>query len=291
MTLRLRQICLVAPELEPAVAGLRDVLGIEISHRDGAVGKYGLVNAVLPIGQCFLGVGAPTREGTAAGRSPERRGGAGARLHASVVLAGIDLETTCGRTVRDGGRARAGRFEDVVGTEAMDPGAAGVRVRRTGADGLGHAHEAGIVHRDVKPANVLVHADGRPLLADFGPARTGAGANQLTMAGITIGTPGYIAPEPVLGKTVDLRADIYAYAAMIFRALTGRLPYTGDSVMEIAIATVREPIPSATAIRHELPDELDQFMLRALAKEPSERPATMADLVAMLNKVPQYRSM
>ena len=77
MTLRLRQICLVAPELEPAVAGLRDVLGIEVSHRDGAVGKYGLVNAVLPVGRCFLEVVAPTREGTAAGRYLERRGGAG----------------------------------------------------------------------------------------------------------------------------------------------------------------------------------------------------------------------
>jgi hypothetical protein len=77
MTLRLRQICLVAPELEPAVAALRDVLGIEISHRDGAVGKYGLVNAVLPVGRCFLEVVAPTREGTAAGRYLERRGGAG----------------------------------------------------------------------------------------------------------------------------------------------------------------------------------------------------------------------
>jgi hypothetical protein len=77
MTLRLRQICLVAPELEPAVSALRDVLGIEISHRDGAVGKYGLVNAVLPVGRCFLEVVAPTREGTAAGRYLERRGGAG----------------------------------------------------------------------------------------------------------------------------------------------------------------------------------------------------------------------
>lgn len=77
MTLRLRQICLVAPELEPAVAALRDVLGIEISHRDGAVAKYGLVNAVMPVGRCFLEVVAPTRDGTAAGRYLERRGGAG----------------------------------------------------------------------------------------------------------------------------------------------------------------------------------------------------------------------
>jgi serine/threonine protein kinase len=86
-------------------------------------------------------------------------------------------------------------------------------------------------------------------------------------------------------------AVVYACAAMVFRALTGRLPYTGETPMEIAIATVRSPIPSATGLRHELPDELDQFMLRALAKEPSERPATMAELVALLNKVPQRRTL
>ena len=106
---------------------------------------------------------------------------------------------------------------------------------------------------------------------------------------MAVGTPGYMAPEQVLGKAVDARADIYAYAAMVFRALTGRLPYTGDSSMEIAIATVRSPIPSATALRNDLPDELDQFMLRALAKEPADRPQTMAELVALLNKVPQRR--
>jgi serine/threonine protein kinase len=110
------------------------------------------------------------------------------------------------------------------------------------------------------------------------------------MVGIAVGTPGYIAPEQVLGKPVDARADIYAYAAMVFRALTGSLPYTGETAMEIAIATVRSPIPSATALRPELPDELDQFLLRALAKDPAERPATMAELVALLNQVPQRRT-
>jgi len=136
---------------------------------------------------------------------------------------------------------------------------------------------------------VLVHSEGRPLLADFGLARLSAGVSNLTETEVAVGTPGYMAPEQVLGKAVDARADIYAYAAMVFRALTGRLPYTGDSSMEIAIATVRSPIPSATALRNDLPDELDQFMLRALAKEPADRPQTMAELVALLNKVPQRR--
>jgi eukaryotic-like serine/threonine-protein kinase len=207
------------------------------------------------------------------------------------ILTIIDFDTIDETTFLTMPLARGGSFEDVVEKGPMDPGGAWTRYLRPVADALGHAHRAGIVHRDVKPSNVLVHGDGRPLLADFGLARAGPGASHLTMAGIIVGTPGYMAPEQVLGKEVDARADIYAYAAMVFRALTGRLPYTGETPMEIAIATVRSPIPSATELRHELPDELDQFMLRALAKEPSERPATMAELVALLNKVPQRRTM
>jgi serine/threonine protein kinase len=207
------------------------------------------------------------------------------------ILAIIDFDTIEGTTFLTMPLARGGSFEAVVAKGPMDPGSAWTRFLRPVADALGHAHRAGIVHRDVKPSNVLLHADGRPLLADFGLARAAAGANQLTLVGIAVGTPGYMAPEQVLGKAVDARADIYAYAAMVFRALTGSLPYTGETAMEIAIATVRSPIPSATALRRELPDELDQFMQRALAKDPAERPATMADLVALLNKVPQRRSM
>jgi serine/threonine-protein kinase len=206
------------------------------------------------------------------------------------ILAIIDFDTIEGTTFLTMPLARGGSFEEVVEKGPMDPGTAWTRFLRPVADALGHAHQAGIVHRDLKPSNVLVHSDGRPLLADFGLARLSAGASQLTEAGIAVGTPGYMAPEQVLGKQVDARADIYAYAAMVFRALTGRLPFTGDSAMEIAIATVRSPIPSATALRHELPDELDQFMLRALAKDPAQRPSTMAELVALLNKVPQRRS-
>jgi Protein kinase domain len=216
-----------------------------------------------------------------------------ARVLASLdhpnILAIIDFDTVDGVTFLTMPLARGGSFEDVVAKGPMDPGSAWTRFLRPVADALGHAHRAGIVHRDLKPANVLIHSDSRPLLADFGLARVSAGASHLTNAGFAVGTPGYMAPEQVMGKEVDARADIYAYAAMVFRALTGRLPYTGETPMEIAIATVRSPIPSATELRHELPDELDEFMRKALAKDPNQRPSTMAELVALLNKVPQHR--
>jgi Protein kinase domain len=205
------------------------------------------------------------------------------------ILAIIDFDTIDGVTFLTMPLARGGSFEDVVAKGPMDPGSAWTRFLRPVADALGHAHKAGIVHRDLKPANVLIHSDSRPLLADFGLARVSAGASHLTNAGFAVGTPGYMAPEQVMGREVDARADIYAYAAMVFRALTGRLPYTGETAMEIAIATVKSPIPSATALRRELPDELDQFMQKALAKDPNQRPSTMAELVGLLNKVPQHR--
>ena len=205
------------------------------------------------------------------------------------ILAIIDFDTVDGVTFLTMPLARGGSFEEVVSKGPMEPGAAWTRFLRPVADALGHAHRAGIVHRDLKPANVLIHSDSRPLLADFGLARSSAGASHLTNAGFAVGTPGYMAPEQVMGREVDARADIYAYAAMVFRALTGRLPYTGATPMEIAIATVRSPIPSATALRRQLPDELDEFMRRALAKDPDERPSTMAELVTLLNRVPQHR--
>src|SRR5947209_17571380 len=108
------------------------------------------------------------------------------------ILAIIDFDTIDGTTFLTMPLARGGSFEEVVEKGPMDPGSAWTHFLRPVADALGHAHRAGIVHRDLKPANVLIHSDGRPLLADFGLARVAAGNNQLTQAGITVGTPGYM---------------------------------------------------------------------------------------------------
>jgi eukaryotic-like serine/threonine-protein kinase len=212
-----------------------------------------------------------------------------ARLDHPNILAVIDFETIDGVTFLTMPLARGGSFDDVVRRGPMEPGQAWVRYLRPVADALAHAHAAGIVHRDLKPSNVLIHADGRPLLGDFGLARAADSGPHLTMAGITVGTPGYMAPEQVLGHEVDARADIYAFAAMVFRALTGRMVYEGGTPMEIAIATVEAPIPSAVALRPELPDQLDEVMRRALAKKPEERLHSIGEVVALMAKIPQHR--
>src|SRR5207302_193124 len=154
------------------------------------------------------------------------------------------------------------------------------RYLREIGDGLQHAHDAGIVHRDLKPTNVLIHTDGRALLADFGLARGAGQPTHLTTIGLAIGTPGYMAPEQVMGHDVDRRADIYAMGALTFEMLTGRLPYVGANRMEVAYSTVNSPIPSAVALNPNLPDELDQLLARVLANQtlpPMQRviPPTM----------------
>src|SRR5215831_1235389 len=157
-------------------------------------------------------------------------------------------------------------------------------------DGLQHAHDAGIVHRDLKPTNVLIHADGRALLADFGLARGAGQPTHLTTIGLAIGTPGYMAPEQVMGHDVDKRADIYAMGVLTFEMLTGRLPFIGSNRMEVAYATVNNPIPSAVKINANLPDELDVLLEKVLAKDPAQRPQSVRDLLAQMAKLPQRRA-
>jgi len=184
---------------------------------------------------------------------------------------------------------RGGTLRDILNRGPLDPLTAWRYLREIG-DGLQHAHDAGIVHRDLKPTNVLIHADGRAMLADFGLARGAGQPTHLTTIGLAIGTPGYMAPEQVMGHDVDKRADIYAMGALTFEMLTGRLPFVGANRMEVAYATVNTPIPSAVKLNANLPDELDQLLQRVLAKDPAQRPQTVRELLAQMARLPQRRT-
>ena len=184
---------------------------------------------------------------------------------------------------------RGGTLRDILDRGPLD-GATAWRYLREVGEGLQHAHDAGIIHRDLKPSNVLIHSDGRALLADFGLARSANQDTRLTSAGFTLGTPGYMAPEQVMGRDLDHRCDIYSMGVMTFEMMTGRMPFTGASAVEIAVATVSTPVPSAAALNPSLPDELDRVLARALAKDPAQRPSSVRELVAQLGEVPQRRS-
>jgi beta-lactam-binding protein with PASTA domain/tRNA A-37 threonylcarbamoyl transferase component Bud32 len=148
---------------------------------------------------------------------------------------------------------------------------------------LRFAHRNGIVHRDIKPHNVLVDGEGRIKVTDFGIAR--AGASQMTEAGSIVGTAQYLSPEQARGTAVDQRSDIYSVGIVLYELLTGTVPFTGDTPVEIAmkhISAVPEP-PSAR--RADIPHDLDLVVMRALAKEPGDRYATAEEMDADLERI------
>lgn len=211
-----------------------------------------------------------------------------ARLDHPNILTIYDFEINEGVAYLTMPLIRGGTLRDILRRGPLDTLSAWRYLREIG-DGLQHAHDAGIVHRDLKPTNVLIHGDGRALLADFGLARGAGQPTHLTTIGLAIGTPGYMAPEQVMGHDVDRRADIYAMGVLTFEMLTGRLPYVGANRMEVAYATVNAPIPSACSINQNLPDELDQLLAKVLAKNPNDRPQTVRDLLGQMAKLPQRR--
>jgi beta-lactam-binding protein with PASTA domain/predicted Ser/Thr protein kinase len=134
---------------------------------------------------------------------------------------------------------------------------------------IGHAHRHGIVHRDIKPHNVVVDSDGRLKVTDFGIARSGA--SQMTEVGSIIGTAQYLSPEQAKGSPVDQRSDLYSVGIVLYEMLTGKVPFTGDTPLEIAMKHLSEvPVPPSE-IRPELPETLDSVVLRALAKDEEDR--------------------
>ncbi len=212
-----------------------------------------------------------------------------AKLDHPNILPIYDFEVIDGSAFLTMPLIRGGTLRDVLNRGPMEALSAWRYLREIG-DGLQHAHDAGIVHRDLKPTNVLIHADGRAMLADFGLARGAGQPTHLTTIGLAIGTPGYMAPEQVMGHDVDRRADIYALGVLCFEMLTGRLPYVGSNRMEVAYATVNTPIPSAVKINPNLPDELDVLLAKVLAKDPAQRPQTVRDLLAQMARLPQRRA-
>ena len=145
------------------------------------------------------------------------------------------------------------------------------------AAGLDEAHAAGLIHRDVKPANILVAGD-RARLCDFGLAKHTARAESLTGERMLVGTLAYIAPEQIEGAGVDARADVYALGCVLYECLTGEPPFDRDSEMAVLYAHLNEPPPRPGARRPELPAAFDDVVATALAKAPADRPESCGAL-------------
>jgi serine/threonine protein kinase/tetratricopeptide (TPR) repeat protein len=166
-----------------------------------------------------------------------------------------------------------------------------LRLAREVADALDYAHRRGVIHRDVKPANILL-SDGHALLADFGVARaftggsaerSGARDTALTEVGMSVGTPAYMSPEQAMGaETLDGRTDIYALGCVVFEMLAGRPPFSGPNPQAVVARHITEPVPSMRAAADTVPLWVDGAVRRALAKLPDERYSTAGDLARAL---------
>jgi serine/threonine-protein kinase len=148
------------------------------------------------------------------------------------------------------------------------------------AEALDAAHAQGLIHRDVKPGNILVGEDDRAFLADFGLAKHAATVNSLSREGAFSGTIDYIAPEQIEGGAVDGRADVYALACVLFESLTGRPPFERETDVAVVFAHLKDPPPSLSALRPELPAKLDLVLARGMAKDPDDRYRTAGELLA-----------
>ena len=148
--------------------------------------------------------------------------------------------------------------------------------------GLAFAHEFGIVHRDVKPQNVLIDVDGAVKVTDFGIARSLEVDDELTQTGTLLGTGDYIAPEQASGETVDERSDQYSLGVLLYELLTGEVPYPAPNVMAVAMRHLRDPVPSVRDMRPEVPQRVDAIVARAMAKRPQDRFPSMEAMTAAL---------
>ena len=162
-----------------------------------------------------------------------------------------------------------------------------IRMLKPVAEALEYAHQQDIIHRDVKPSNILFNENDQLILADFGIAKIldEEATVDLTGTKAVIGTPDYMSPEQGLGKPIDVRSDVYSLGIVLYELITGRNPFHADTPMETVFMHVSEPLPRPGKYVPKLPQEVEQMLIRALSKKPEDRYQTMAEFATELDKL------
>ncbi|MGI9033509.1 MAG: protein kinase domain-containing protein, partial [Acidimicrobiales bacterium] len=194
-------------------------------------------------------------------------------------VAWIVMELVDGRTLRQ-----------LMSEQGPLPPGRAVHIATQVADALDYAHRAGVIHRDVKPANILLTADNRVKVADFGIAKAAIEAAEdsggdLTQSGAIVGTARYLSPEQVSGERIDGRSDVYALGVVLYEMLCGRPPFSGDTDLAVALQHTTAVPLSPRQVRAGIPRSLEAVVLRALAKQPTSRYPTAAELHTALLSV------
>lgn len=181
------------------------------------------------------------------------------------------------------GPSLAERLADVRASGHLMPASEAISVLKPLCAAVDYACSRGLIHRDIKPANVLLTAAGEPILSDYGIVKI-VGATTSTATGTVIGSAHYMSPEQVLGIAVDGRTDVYSLAVMLFQMLTGRVPFDGDTLLDVLTQHLSAEVPSASDLNDRLPGSVDDVFQMALAKRPDDRYQTAGALARAIRK-------
>jgi len=205
-----------------------------------------------------------------------------ARLNHPNIVTVIDRGEFAGRQFIVFEHVPGENLKEIVEREGPLPVSQALALTHQIARGLAFAHDNGVVHRDVKPQNVLLDETGRAKVTDFGIARSLEPGDGLTETGALLGTSDYIAPEQATGQPVDERSDQYSLGVLLYELLTGEVPYKGGSFMAVAMRHVRDPVPSVRERRPDVPAQVDAIVARAMAKRPEDRFPSIEAMMAAI---------
>ena len=188
----------------------------------------------------------------------------------------IVMEFVSGGTLKD-------LIESMSGQDESLPLSVSTRVVLEVADALAYAHGRGMVHRDIKPGNIMLTEEGRAVLTDFGIAKILSGPT-FTATGAMVGTPAYMSPEQGLGKPGDERSDLYALGVLFYQLATGRLPFDADTPLAVILKHVNEPVPTPTDLNDDIPEAIQSVIVKAMAKDPEERYQSANEMIQSLQE-------